>query len=217
MVPRKLQAIDPNALKDALSQAAAQLPSTTPQPHQTTLASGRPVGEGELLPPAPKLVSVTDYSTAISRLWQESHERFVRIGDLLEEVRSRFPHGDYIRMVEQELPFGRGVAFQLMAAARAIKDGTIPANLATPSYSTVYLLSTLSEDARKQALAEGAIKPDMRREDAIRLKRKYQDHSATDESKEKELRRLLAERERIERRIAELQSEIAQAGEHKEP
>ncbi len=207
MAPRNLKAIDPNALKDALSQAAIQLPSTmTP-----SVVLDHPVshiGESEILLPAPRLSSVTDYSNLISRLWKESHERFVRIGEILEEVRSRFPHGDYIRMVEQELPFGRGVAFQLMAAARAIKDGTVPAELAPPSYSTVYLLSTMSEDARRKAIAEGAIKPEMRREDAIRLKKKYQSPALHSESKEKELRRLLADRDRIERRIEELQADM---------
>ena len=207
MAPRKLNHIDPGALKNALSEAAVQLPSTVPQPAPTQHVVVEAV-EPEILTPSSQLGSVADYSMLISRLWKESHARFVKIGEILEEVRSRFPHGDYIRMVEQELPFGRGVAFQLMAAARAIKDGTIPADLAPPSYSTVYLLSTMSLEARQKALAEGAIKPEMRREDAIRLKKKYQNPALRDENKEKELRRLLAERERIERRIEELQNEI---------
>ena len=122
-------------------------------------------------PVVTELRTVDDFASEIGRLWRESHERFIQIGEYLEQAKERLQHGEFIAMVDSQLPFGRKTVHQLMTAAKAIKTGIIPPDLAPPSYSTVYLITTLPEEERQQAIDEGVIRPDMRRADLTAFKR----------------------------------------------
>ncbi|MGQ9368778.1 DUF3102 domain-containing protein [Azospirillum sp. ST 5-10] len=157
-----------------------------------------------------ELSDADDFAAEIGRLWNESHERFVLIGQYLEQAKRKLPHGGFIAMIEERLPFGRGVAHKLMAAARAIESGLVPREIAPPSYSLVYEIGTLDEAERAEALAAGIIRPDMRRAELVAFKRRRRAARTPDRpALEAERERLLAERARIDARLAEIAALVA--------
>ncbi len=90
-----------------------------------------------------------------------------------------------------------------MQAYRAIAGGLIPADRAPPSYSLVAELARLSDEERRLAFDEGLISPNVTRTAIVAFRRRVRSSAADDA--EAELARLLAQRERIEQRIRELQ------------
>ena len=161
-----------------------------------------------------ELSEVDDFAAEIGRLWSESHERFVLIGQYLEQAKRKLPHGRFIAMIEERLPFGRAVAHKLMTAARAIQTGLVPRDVAPPSYSMVYEITTLDAAERAEALAAGIIRPDMRRAELVAFKRRRRAAATSPPSEpraelEAERDRLLAERERIGRRLAAIDALLA--------
>ncbi|WP_051340636.1 DUF3102 domain-containing protein [Azospirillum halopraeferens] len=172
------------------------------------------------------LSDADDFAAEIGRLWTESHERFVLIGQYLEQAKRKLPHGRFIAMIEERLPFGRAVAHKLMTAARAIESGLVPREIAPPSYSMVYEITTLNEAERTEAVATGIIRPDMRRAELVAFKRRRRAApSPSGPDLEAERERLLAERARIDRRLEEIAALLgptaglpgANAGDDREP
>lgn len=187
MTRKTLPGIDADSLKRALGPAAAILPSSQPK--------------------LVELRTVEDFAGEIGRLWRESHDRFVQIGEYLEQAKERLQHGEWIAMIEEKLPFGRIVAFQLMVAARALRSGELPADRVPANYSTVYHIARLSEEERRRAFAEGIIHPNMRRADIVAFKRLLRGPASMPRSPDQRAA-LVAERERLLKRLAEIDAEL---------
>lgn len=183
---------------ESLEDAAAALPTVNPR---------RKVPE--VLPPEPR--TVEEFADVIGTLFREAEERFVLIGSFLERAKATLPHGEFQGLIASRLPFGPRAAQMMMAAAKAIQSGILPQELAPPSYSIVYQITTLTESERQQAMAEGVIRPDMRRQDIDTFKKRvrssqgYESDSrrASLERERDRLRRLL---EAVERELAALES-----------
>jgi hypothetical protein len=161
------------------------------------------------------LATTDEFAVEIGRLWRESHERFVLIGQYLEQAKTKLHHGEFIAMIDSRLPFGRAVAHKLMTVARAIASGMVPPEIAPPSYSMVYEITTLDASEREEAVRSGIIHPDMRRADLIAFKRRRRAVSGgLDDGERQQLHeerdRLLAERGRIERRLREIAERLGQ-------
>jgi Protein of unknown function (DUF3102) len=157
------------------------------------------------------LKTVDDYAAVIGTLFREAEERFVQIGTFLEEAKAKLQHGEFQRLISSRLPFGSRTAQMMMAAARAITSGMIPSGIVPPSYSVVYQITTLTEAEREQAVEEGVIRPNMRREDVAAFKRRIRTAGVSEiEAKRAELVRLIVEQERIGARIAALRAELGE-------
>lgn len=158
------------------------------------------------------LTTREDYAGEIRRLWQRAHDTFVLIGRRLNQAKETLPHGEFEAMIARELPFSPSVGRRLRAVAAAIDAGELPIDRLPPSYSIAYDVLVLPPEDRAAALDEGVIRPDMRRQDltAWRRARTPSDGPPNDQdARTAELARLLAERERLDQRIAALQAELA--------
>lgn len=100
--------------------------------------------------------SVEEYSAEIGKLWDHAKQSFLLIGRYLNQAKERLAHGEFLRLVERELPFGRGQAFQLRAVATMVDTGKVLEDELPSSPSIAYELSKLEplelEEARKQGL-----------------------------------------------------------------
>jgi hypothetical protein len=181
---------------ETLESEAAKLPLINPR-----------LATVEVLSPEPE--TVDDYAEVIGALFREAEERFVQIGTFLEQAKARLPHGEFQGLVNNRLPFKPRTAQMMMAASRAIKSGLVPQEIAPPSYSVVYQITTLTKPKREQAIKEGVIRPDMRREDVTAFKKRVR-FAGVSEVNEKRARlaRLVAEQERINREIVALRAEL---------
>jgi len=72
-----------------------------------------------------RLPSRQAYAEELTRLWREAQDRFVAIGEYLLQAKETLPHGDYEKMVEVDLPFGRAVAHTLRTVASAVNEGRL--------------------------------------------------------------------------------------------
>jgi hypothetical protein len=184
------------AFLESLEGEAASLPTINPRPSVI-----------ELQRPDPR--TVDDYAEVIGTLFREAEERFVQIGTFLEEAKTKLQHGEFQELISSRLPFGPRAAQMMMAAAKAIKSGMIPLDIVPPSYSVVYQITTLTDTERQQAVEEGVIRSDMRREDIAAFKKRVRTPVVPEvEAKRAELARLVAEQERIAARIATLRAEL---------
>lgn len=184
------------AFLESLEGEAASLPTINPRPSVI-----------ELQRPDPR--TVDDYAEVIGTLFREAEERFVQIGTFLEEAKAKLQHGEFQELISSRLPFGPRAAQMMMAAAKAIKSGMIPLDIVLPSYSVVYQITTLTDTERQQAVEEGVIRSDMRREDIAAFKKRVRTPVVPEvEAKRAELARLVAEQERIAARIAALRAEL---------
>ncbi|NUB11393.1 hypothetical protein GAY28_00950 [Azospirillum brasilense] len=149
------------------------------------------------------LTTSDEFKTEISRLWVENEKRFVRIGELLKEAQERLAleGAAWIAWVEGNLPFGRVAAHKLMTAADALKTGRVPPELAPPSYTTVYEITTLRDAERIKAIEDGVLTPRVRREDIVAFKKRQRASQKP----------AAVRREDVVKRIERLQRELAEA------
>jgi hypothetical protein len=184
------------AFLESLEGEGASLPTINPRPSVI-----------ELQRPDPR--TVDDYAEVIGTLFREAEERFVQIGTFLEEAKAKLQHGEFQELISRRLPFGPRAAQMMRAAAKAIKSGMIPLDIVPPSYSVVYQITTLTDTERQQAVEEGVIRSNMRRQDIAAFKKRVRTPVVPEvEAKRAELARLVAEQERIAARIAALRAEL---------
>ena len=119
-----------------------------------------------------KLRTRANFVEAIGEVWAEAEENFTAIGRYLNHAKSVLNHGEFIGMIEADLPFHYSTANRLMKVAAALDAGALPVEKLPPSYATVYELLTLSEDERRQAIEEeGVVRPDMQRKDVTEFRK----------------------------------------------
>lgn len=113
-----------------------------------------------------------DWAARISARWQDSVEAIIDTGRLLADAKRALGHGHWLAMFQnKEVPFDESTARRLMIVA----DDERLSNRAhghdlPPSWRTLYELTKLDDATFDAALASGAIKPDMKREDVNRIR-----------------------------------------------
>src|SRR4051812_28069269 len=58
-----------------------------------------------------------EYVREIYRLWREAQQSFLAIGRYLIQAKRKLAHGEFQRLVEASLPFGRQTAYELRMIA----------------------------------------------------------------------------------------------------
>jgi len=159
--------------------------------------------------PAEKLRTRANFADAISRLWRDAEENFLSIGRYLNHAKTVLQHGEFMEMMERDLPFRYSTGNRLMKVAAALDGGELPVERLPPSYAAVYEILTLSPVEREEALSREIIRPDARRGDIIAFKKRARARNLSEtEEKRTRLAALVAERGRIDREIAELRRDL---------
>ena len=202
--PRKPKAemrlLDPEQIRREVAPLANLLPS-------------QEVRNAKVLPPhrrmrqdLAELRTRANFADAIGEAWTEAEENFTTIGRYLNHAKSMLNHGEFMGMVESDLPFRYSTANRLMKVAAALDAGALPADRLPPSYATVYELLTLSDEERRQAIKEGVVRPDMQRKDVTEFRKRLRQ---PDQSKRAKLE---TEREKLHKRLQEIEAELASIG-----
>jgi hypothetical protein len=147
---------------------AASAPGTVPPRSQVDIVR---TAQRELRNPE-------EYVREISRLWREAQQSFLAIGRYLVQAKRKLVHGEFQRLVETSLPFGRQTAYELRMIAEAVDGGRIPEPKLPQAASVAYQLATLKPDALAAANQDGLVRPDLRRPEIIAWKRERLRRSA---------------------------------------
>ncbi|MFD1623451.1 hypothetical protein [Azospirillum griseum] len=147
-----------------------------------------------------------EFVQEIATLWRSAQEKFLLIGRYLVQARNRLPHGEFQAMVENELPFGYQVAYQLRMVAEAVDSGRLPGAKLPPSYATVYQLATLTTEQLRLADQRNLIRPDVTRPEIVRFKRDLRQTSTPAPVDRRTA--LLEERDRLRTRLAVVEAEL---------
>ena len=106
------------------------------------------------------------WAAEIIKAWQSSLHGIFATGRTIAEAKESLPHGEFIAMIESDLPFGRRTAHRLMTIAedQRLTDGTHASHL-PPHWGTLYELSKLDNDDFAARIADGTIHAEMQRKD----------------------------------------------------
>ncbi len=171
--------------------------------------------EGVILP----LQARADYVQEISRLWKDAQNSFLTIGRYLVQAAERLEHGEYQAMVDNELPFGYQVSYQLRKVAEAIDGKRLVIDELPSSYATIYQLTTLSDEQLEEARRQQPplIRPSVKRQEIVAFKRELtraksiqpQSPSRRLAQLQKRKQALQAQQERIARELEEIELELS--------
>lgn len=150
-----------------------------------------------------KVRTRANFADAIGRLWAEAEENFISIGRYLNRAKETLEHGEFMEMVERDLPFRYSTGNRMMKVAAALDSNILTLDTMPGSYATAYEALTLTKEERAIALQEGVIRPDAQRKEIVEFKKRLRSPSPaqkTDRRAELEARRarLLAEVEEID-------------------
>lgn len=139
----------------------------------------------------------------ISNLWVDVQKRVLLIGRYLNRAKQILPHGEFQEMLRYELPFSEQVAYQMRQVAAAVDAGRFEERELPRNYSVAYQLITLSEHELVVARERKLFRPNVRRSEVLALKRELRFTGCDDRQA------LLAERERLLERLAEIEAALA--------
>ncbi len=150
-----------------------------------------------------------EFVREIARLWTETQSRFLDIGHYLIEAKEKLGHGEFLPMIDAELPFGARTAHKLMVVAEAMDTGMFPPERLPPTYTTVYELVSLKPAERDLAMRQDLVRPDVSREAVLRFKKELRGAPANAVPKShaalrKRLNRLRDERRKLDAEINQI-------------
>jgi hypothetical protein len=178
------------------------------------------VFEGTALPEdAAKVKFINDLRHEIDNYWLDARKSFLSIGRALLAAEERLSKEEYERLIvgaDRLLPFGRTVAVQLRAVAKAVEQGRIPKDACPAGYSVAYELSTLSDEDLQVAALRGLIRTDLRRaeikafKEEIKAALKALGHRINLVTLQRERALKLRQRERLERELEDINRRLAE-------
>jgi hypothetical protein len=167
---------------------------------------------GEETPPAPseptpKPAPVTpdQFIDCITEIWTEARNSLIEIGRYLNRAKTILPHGVFMSMCRERLPFSWEVAHQLRSVAEAIDGGHFSEAELPSAYSVAYQLVTLTPDQMRLARDKGLVRPDIRRVEILAFKRSLRPQSSTPLVNR---RKLEEERIRLLERLKEIEDQL---------
>jgi len=118
--------------------------------------------------------AATKYAQRITNCLRKSVESIIECGRLLIAAKDKLKHGEFLKMIENNLPFKRSTAQALMKIAvdRRIAKyqhaGCLPAH-----WPTLVKLTQLPDAAFEARIADGTIHPGLERRPAVELIETY--------------------------------------------
>jgi N6-adenosine-specific RNA methylase IME4 len=111
-----------------------------------------------------------DYASAIITAWHRARDEVIKVGLILIQAKMALPHGEFIKMVDDELPFSVNTAQRLMKISTDTKiTNTALVQHLPNSWSVLHELTKLDEPEFLAAIGSGKIHPEMTRNDVIQL------------------------------------------------
>ena len=114
------------------------------------------------------------YAQRIINCQRKSIESIVECGRLLIAAKDELKHGEFLKMIENKLPFKRSSAQALMKIAA---DGRITkyqhAGCLPAHWSTLVKLTQLPDAAFEARIADGTIHPGLERRPAVEMVESY--------------------------------------------
>jgi N6-adenosine-specific RNA methylase IME4 len=112
------------------------------------------------------------WADRITAAWNKSRDGVMEVGRLLAEAKAALPHGEWIKMIENDLPFGAKTAQRLKTVAEDPKlSNGAHAHHLPGSWYTLYELTKLDDTEFAAGVDRGIIRPDMERKDLTPLLR----------------------------------------------
>jgi hypothetical protein len=110
------------------------------------------------------------WADRISEAWQKSTTAIIETGRLLIQAKDGLERGQWLQMIQAELPFNQRTAQRLMAIAQhPVLSNTTHVSHLPSSWGTLYELTKLPESQFKAKLSDGTINPKMERRDVAAL------------------------------------------------
>jgi hypothetical protein len=111
------------------------------------------------------------WAKRVGDAWNTMIEGVLAAGKALIEAKAALAHGDFGEMIKSDLPFSASTAQMLMKIARTPELAkTQNIQLLPPHWGTLYELTKLKPETLSAAIAEGRVRPDMERKDAVVLR-----------------------------------------------
>ena len=148
-----------------------------------------------------------EFIAEIEKLWGEAQEKFLTIGRYLVQAKARLKHGEFEAMVASQLPFGRGVAYQLRVVAQAVEQDRLEESTLPRSYNNAFRLAQMDEAILRRARESNLVRPEVTRREIVDFLHII---SAEAERRRPERERIAKEIERLRSRAAALADELAE-------
>ncbi len=148
-----------------------------------------------------------EFVAEIGKLWDEAQEKFLTIGRYLIQAKARLKHGEFEAMIASQLPFGRGVAYQLRMVAQAVEQAKLEESTLPRSYSNAFRLAQMDKTVLERARESNLIRPDVTRREIVDFLGII---TAEAERRWSERERAAREIERLRSRAAALADELAE-------
>jgi hypothetical protein len=114
--------------------------------------------------------SRSDWAEEINASYRKSIEGILKMGLTLIAAKDALDHGQFLEMIEHDLPFEASTAERLMKIARDPRiTNAAHAQFLPMAWGTLYELSKLPDAAFEQAVSSGDINPKMTRTEAVQL------------------------------------------------
>jgi hypothetical protein len=118
--------------------------------------------------------AATKYAQRITNCQRKGVESIVKCGRLLIAAKVELKHGEFLKMIGNNLPFGRSTAQALM---RIASDGRVTkyqrAGCLPARWSTLVKLTQLPDVAFEAPIADGTIQPALERRPAVEMIESY--------------------------------------------
>jgi hypothetical protein len=117
-----------------------------------------------------KLRTRAQWAARIRAAHKETVEAILKLGRMLSAAKEgpkKLPHGEFLKMIETDLPFTASTAQRLMKIAADPKIANAArAQHLPPHWGALYELTKVPEHTFDEAMATGVVNPKMTREDA---------------------------------------------------
>jgi N6-adenosine-specific RNA methylase IME4 len=111
------------------------------------------------------------FATRIVAAWRAAFDGVIETGRALIQAKAALAHGEFLAMVEKDLPFKKSAAEALMKIARDRRlTNSQHVGILPTSWGTLYELTKLDDATIARGIETGAIKPDMERREAQALR-----------------------------------------------
>lgn len=126
----------------------------------------------EVLPhPTPRR---REWAKQITTRWHEARQAIIDLGQMLIEAKEDLPHGEWLAMIQSDLPFGEDAAQRLAKIARnSVLSNTAHARYLPTSREPLYEMTKLPVPVLEQRLADGSITPETTVADVKRMRREH--------------------------------------------
>jgi hypothetical protein len=110
------------------------------------------------------------WTKLITDAWQSTVDGIIKTGELLVEAKEDLDHGEWIPMIEEDLPFHRNTATRLMRISKHPVIGNATHVLHLPAaWGTLDVLARIEGPKLEQLIENGKVHPKMERKDAKKL------------------------------------------------